>query len=231
MERPPKKWAKRECVFMSAELQAKIAAYRVPADLTGLRVPDVGAWDDYWTFQALHRGAHEVVAIDDFSDRRDTIQKVPRPKWETFDLCRAALGYSKDRCRRIEVNVYDVTPETLGLFDVVFFFGTLYHLRHSLLALDKLSAVCTSRIFVESAISDDYSPYYGLDEGYAEDMVMEFFPDAQLGQNPTNWWSPTSTCLDSMVRAAGFQSVAYWKLKGEPTAVPHCRGFVRGVKA
>ncbi|MBS0489277.1 MAG: tetratricopeptide repeat protein, partial [Proteobacteria bacterium] len=32
-------------------------AYRVPEDLTGLRVLDVGAWDGYWSFLALQRGA------------------------------------------------------------------------------------------------------------------------------------------------------------------------------
>src|SRR3546814_10478593 len=42
--------------------------YRVPEDLSGRRVLDVGAWDGYWTFEALRRGAREVVAIDDFSD-------------------------------------------------------------------------------------------------------------------------------------------------------------------
>jgi tRNA (mo5U34)-methyltransferase len=34
----------------------------------GKRVLDIGAWDGYWTFEALKRGAREVLAIDDFSD-------------------------------------------------------------------------------------------------------------------------------------------------------------------
>ena len=44
------------------------AAYRVPDRLDGKRVLDVGAWDGFWTFEALKRGAAEAVAIDDFSD-------------------------------------------------------------------------------------------------------------------------------------------------------------------
>ena len=27
--------------------------YNIPADLTGKRVLDIGAWDGYWTFEAL----------------------------------------------------------------------------------------------------------------------------------------------------------------------------------
>src|SRR4051794_19384123 len=69
----------------------KAEAYRIPDDLTGMRVLDVGAWDGYWTFAALARGAREVVAIDDFSDHLG--KPLKRTAWDTFDLCRAAFGY------------------------------------------------------------------------------------------------------------------------------------------
>ena len=128
---------------------------------------DVGAWDGFWTFEALRRGARQVVAIDDFSDYLGELKPEERRAWATFDLCREALGYDEERCQRYELDVYEVSAEQLGTFDVVFFFGTLYHLRHPLLALDRLSAVCTSEIYVESAILDDYSAYRGgLGHGY-----------------------------------------------------------------
>ena len=119
-------------------------AYRIPDDLTGKRVLDIGAWDGFWTFEALKRGAREAVAIDDFSDFLGHVKQSDRRAWDTFDLCRAALGYDEQRCQRHQMQVYDITEERLGRFDVVFFFGTLYHLRYPLLALDKLSAVCNS---------------------------------------------------------------------------------------
>lgn len=207
-------------------------AYRVPADLSGLRVLDVGAWDGYWSFEALKRGAAEVVAIDDFSDYLGRLDEPDRKAWETFDLCREALGYDEERCQRCEMSVYDVTPERLGQFDFVFCFGVLYHLRHPLLALEKLAAVCGSEIYVESAILDDFSPYRGgLNHGYPDgQMVMEFYPDAQYGSNPTNWWVPTLHCLGHMVRAVGFSEVVGWKLTDQPMQLPHCRGFTRGKK-
>lgn len=206
-------------------------AYRVPADLTGKRVLDVGAWDGYWTFLALQRGAREVVAIDDFSDYLGSLKDNDRRAWENFDLCRAALGYDESRCRRIEMSVYDVSPELLGRFDVVFFFGTLYHLRHPLLALDKLASACDQEIYVESAILDDFSPYRGgIGQGYPGHMVMEFYPDAQYGNNNTNWWAPSLQCLAHMVRAAGFAHAEGWKLTDQPSQLPLCRGFVKGTK-
>src|SRR5947207_3394103 len=84
------------------------------------------------TFRALQRGARQVVAIDDFSDYLGLLKPEERKAWGTFDLCREALGYDTTQCQREELSVYD---GRLGRFDVVFFFGTLYHLRHPLLAL------------------------------------------------------------------------------------------------
>lgn len=204
--------------------------YDVPDRLDGLRVLDVGSWDGYWAFEALKRGAAEVVAIDDFSDRLET--NVKRTAWDTFDLCRSALGYDESICQRQELSVYNVSKKTVGEFDVVFCFGTLYHLRYPLLGLDRLSAVCTGDIYVESAILDDYSPYNGgLNHGYpGKQMVMEFYPGSHYGDNPSNWWVPTLNCMANMVAAAGFPSIRAWKLSDEPPEVNACRGFVAGSK-
>ncbi|MBI4912646.1 MAG: DUF1698 domain-containing protein [Acidobacteria bacterium] len=208
-------------------------AYGVPEDLRGKRVLDAGAWDGFWTFEALRRGAREAVAIDDFSDFLGSLNHADRRAWESFDLCREALGHPEAQCRRIEMDVYQAGEENLGRFDVVFAFGLLYHLRHPLLALDRLGALCDGEIFVESAILDDYSPYRGgLGHGYpGGQMVMEFYPGSQYSRNPTNWWVPTLDCLARMVFAAGFQEVRAWKLTDQPPHVAACRGFVHGRKA
>jgi tRNA (mo5U34)-methyltransferase len=216
-------------------------SYRIPDSLEGKRVLDIGAWDGYWTFEALKRGAKEVIAIDDFSDlfsehmeqfMGEKINKTIRRAWDTFDLCRSAFGYSEDICKRIEIPVYDINENNVGLFDVVFFFGTFYHLRHPLLALDKISAICNSVIYVESAILDDFSPYRGgFGQGYpGNQMVMEFYPGNQYGDNETNWWVPTLYCMMSMIWAAGFENVEGWKLTDNPTELGLCRGFVKGIK-
>lgn len=206
-------------------------AYLVPGDLTGKRILDVGAWDGFWTFEALKRGAQQVVAIDDFSDFMGSDPSI-RKAWETFDLCKEAFGYSDEQCQRIDMSVYDVSKEQLGLFDIVFFFGTFYHLRHPLLALDKLAPLCTGEIYVESAVLDHYSPYNGgLGCGFKDGQIlMEFYPEKQYGSNITNWWVPTLDCLGLLVKSSGFPNVEVWELTKTPPGLPFCRGFVRGKK-
>jgi tRNA (mo5U34)-methyltransferase len=208
--------------------------YRIPEDLSGKRVLDVGAWDGYWTFEALRRGAREAVGIDDFSDYLGYLKPGQRRGWESFDLCRDALGYPEQRCRRTEISIYDISEEKLGgRFDVAFCFGTLYHLRHPLLGLDRISAICDGQIFVESFVCDDYSAIRGgLGHGYAgEQIVAEFYPTDELAGNPTNWWGPTLHCLAAWLFAAGFtQNLEVWKLTPNPNDIGLCRGFATGRK-
>jgi tRNA (mo5U34)-methyltransferase len=206
------------------------AAYKIPESLAGKRVLDVGAWDGYWTFEALKRGASQVVAIDDFSDYLGNLKEEDRRAWATFDFCRDALGHDSERCQRKEMSVYDVSETMLGRFDVVFFFGTLYHLRYPLLALDRLAAVTNELLCVETAILDDYSVFRGgFGKGYGRsEVVMEFYAGNEYGGNDTNWWVPNLNCLVRMMAAAGFSHATGWKLKNAPDKLPDCRGFAQG---
>ena len=41
------------------------------------------------------------------------------------------------------MDIYDMTPATIGRFDIVLFMGVLYHLKHPLLALERVCALTT----------------------------------------------------------------------------------------
>ena len=206
-----------------------IDQYMFPDDLTSKRVLDVGAWDGFWTFESLKRGAKEVVAIDNFSDFHVLGVPDDRPKWATFDLCREVLGYSEQQCQRIEMTVYDVLEENLGRFDYVLCYGVLYHCRYPLLAIDHLSSVCDHEIRFESAVCDQFSAHRGgIGHGYGNQRIMEFCPGNSYGQNDTNWWVPTTQTMAEMVQSAGFPEVHGWRMQDPPTALKYARGFVTG---
>jgi len=64
------------------------------------------------------------------------------------EICRAALG---SRARTYMANVYDLNPSSFGTFDLVMFFGVLYHLRHPILALQKIATYTYSEFYKNSS--------------------------------------------------------------------------------
>ncbi len=116
-----------------------------------------------------------------------------------------------------QLSVYDVA-ELRERFDVVFFIGVLYHLRHPLLALDlihehvskdllifqsmqrgssNITALAPDYEFWESGIFDDpgYPKLHFIEQSYAHD--------------PTNWWAPNRACSEAMLRSAGYAIVSH----------------------
>ena len=95
-------------------------------DLRGKRVLDVGCRDGLCCFEAEKLGAAEVIGIDN-------------------DLSPGAVEFLipclKSRVRMYELNVYDLTPQHFGTFDVVVFSGVLYHLRYPFWGLKRVKDV------------------------------------------------------------------------------------------
>src|SRR5512145_1659634 len=94
---------------------ARLAEIRMPDDLTGRTVLDIGAWDGFFSFEAERRGASRVLATDSFCwDGGGWGSK------KGFELARRALG---SRVEDKWIEVVDLSPETVGVFDVVLFLG------------------------------------------------------------------------------------------------------------
>lgn len=84
-------------------------------DLKGKRVLDIGCRDGLFCFAAESMGAAEVVGIDNDLSKPATEFLIP---------------YFKSKVQMHQMNMYDLTPERFGRFDVVIFPGVLYHLRY-----------------------------------------------------------------------------------------------------
>jgi tRNA (mo5U34)-methyltransferase len=156
-------------------------------------VLDLCTWDGFFAFEAERRMARRVLAVDSFCWSGSG--------WGTkagFNLAREALG-SKIEDREIEV--LDVSPDNIGMFDVVIFLGVLYHMRHPLLALEKVSAVTGEMLILETHVD-----FTSLNR-----PAMAFYPDAELGEDPSNWCGPNEACVISMLKDVGFKRVeVYW---------------------
>ena len=161
----------------------------LPADLTGQTVLDVGCWDGFYSFEAERRGARRVLATDSFTWQRQS--------WgskEGFELARRALG---SRVEDREIDVLDLSPERVGVFDVVLFLGVLYHMRHPMLALERVASVTGRLCIVETVIDLLYVPR----------PALAFYPGGELNQDESNWFGPTPSAVEAMLRSAGFRRV------------------------
>ena len=163
--------------------------YGIPEDLSGMSVLDIGCWDGFFSFECEKRGATRVVATDVWENTGR----------EAFDFAREELG---SKVEPLECDVYDL-PEKLNgeRFDVVLFLGVLYHLRHPLLALEKVAA-CTKPqclTIVETVID--------LETVAQSRPVMAFYPEREMNNDPTSWWGPNPYCVAMMLSSAGYAQI------------------------
>jgi tRNA (mo5U34)-methyltransferase len=170
----------------------------VPADLSGWRVLDVGCNAGFYSFKLAARGAR-VTAID------IDPHYLAQARWAAHEF---GLHERIDfRCTQ----VYDLAREAQQ-YDLIWFMGVLYHLRHPLLALDILRRR-TRRMLVLQTLTmpgeetADVPPDFPLAERArlaAEDWPRMAFIERRMSGDPTNWWAPNQACVEAMLRSAGF---------------------------
>jgi tRNA (mo5U34)-methyltransferase len=190
------------------DTQALLLQVSFPEDLSGKRVLDIGARDGFFSFEAERRGASEVVALDN----------VP-PHLTGFNVAHKILD---SNVKWITGNVYDVNPSDLGHFDLVLFLGVIYHLRHPLLALDRIYEIVSEsgELIIESHVIDgglvDKSGNWRNLKDYHEELpnlaLAQFYPKSELGNDETSKWAPNLTGLCGWVDAAGFDVTNKWSV-------------------
>jgi tRNA (mo5U34)-methyltransferase len=174
--------------------------YGLPESLVGKTVLDIGTASGFFAFEFEKRGASKVVATD-------------LPRWTDHDVSpkyRAQLSneefesYLKDpfslakkvlnsKVVKKEISIYEISPETVGEFDVVFCGSLLQHLTDPVRALFNIREVTREQAIVATTI----------------DLLPSEEPRALfLNQvHEMSWWAPNLACLVRMVESAGFDRV------------------------
>ncbi|MGI8809125.1 MAG: class I SAM-dependent methyltransferase [Acidimicrobiales bacterium] len=211
-------------------LAHEVAEMRLP-DLEGKTVLDIGAWDGFFSFEAERRGAERVVALDHFvwclhtpkqhqyvdRCRQQGIEPKPYEEvpeiWDPvglpgksgFDIAHRVLD---SRVESVVGDFMEVDLDRLGTFDVVFFLGVLYHMKHPFLALERLARLTKGMAVIETEAIEV--------PGFEDRALCEFFETDELAGDFTNWWAPNPSALAKLCRAAGFSRVE----TGAPSAMP-----------
>jgi tRNA (mo5U34)-methyltransferase len=188
--------------------------------LGGKSVLDVGSYDGYFAFAAERLGAERVVALDHYTWSMDLrgyesyrVQQLARgepvvPPHESefwypdtlpgragFDLAREALG---SKVEVVVADLLDCDLDALGTFDIVLYLGVLYHMRHPLLALERVAHV-TRRGGL--AVIETLAESFRAEENRA---MGRFIEGSDVNGDQTNWWAFNEPALLAMCRAAGF---------------------------
>lgn len=168
---------------------AKLAHLHMPDDLSGKIVIDIGAYEGFLSFEAERRGATRVLATDHYcwtaSGMGDGLG---------FQIAHQAL-HSQIEARVIPVE--EISPATVGVFDLVLFLGMLYHAQGLLRYLRIARSVCKETIIVETHMDAlDYSR-----------PAMVFYPGGTLNNDPSNFWGPNLKCVEAMLREVGFKKL------------------------
>jgi tRNA (mo5U34)-methyltransferase len=167
----------------------RLKEIQMPEDLKGYSVLDIGAWDGFFSFEAERRGADRVLAVDSFCWSGEG--------WGTksgFELARRVF---QSKVEDKEIDVLSLSPENVGTFDLVLFLGVFYHMRHPILALEKVAGICKKQLILDTQV----------DMLGVKDPVMAFYPDSELNNDPTNWFGPNPPALIGALKSVGFQKV------------------------
>lgn len=172
-----------------------LARLELPQDCRGMRALDIGARDGFFSFELERRGA-EVVAVDYMAADKTG-----------FGVAARLLD---SQVRFVHGNIYELSPETLGTFDVVLFLGLIYHLPDPFGALEIVRRLSRGRMCLESHVIDHAlqqpdGAWRDLPDDLRAVPLMQFYPGRTMNNDPTNFWGPNLACLEAMARETRFE--------------------------
>lgn len=188
------------------DIVANMANMNMPHDLRGKRILDIAPWNGFFTFECIRRGAAEVVSYG------------PEDPHETgYAQTRELLGIQN--CRWEQGSVYDLSAEKLGQFDIVLFLGLIYHLRHPLLALDRVYDVLAEggtmycdtpfmdNVVYDKTVAEHEVPALQLAQKVSSRIPMAYYTGGSETGDPYNWFIPNFACFRSWIASSGFTPV------------------------
>jgi tRNA (mo5U34)-methyltransferase len=165
-------------------------------------VLDVGCNAGFYSFELARRGA-SVTGID------IDPHYLEQARWgaQQFGL--------QHRIELRQASVYELAAGR-ERFDLVWFLGVLYHLRHPLLALDILRGITVRQMVLQTMTMPGekvHQPSDSIELGERALMTGPGWPkmafiERSLEDDPTNWWAPNHACVEALARSAGFTVVA-----------------------
>ena len=168
--------------------ESQLSYLGIPDNLQNKTVLDIGAWDGYFSFLAEDRGAI-VTATDSINH-----------SWGLVGTGKKGFDCAK-KIRQSNVKEYisevlDLSPLTVGMFDIVFCFGVLYHVKAPYLLLDIIYQLTKEFAIIETASANNL----------CNKSILEYYR-LEFDNDPSNYFRPNINCLIAMLADVGFSDV------------------------
>lgn len=190
-------------------------------DVQGKRCLDVGTYDGMLAFELERRGADYVMATDigehelwDWPPRTrargpEVLREMAGPqKGLGFEIARELLGSSVEKK---VISIYELSPETVGEFDIVVCGSLLLHLRDPLRALEAIRSVCRERFLSIESVQLWTSVLFRRRPLLLFDGLSDYL----------HWFLPNAAAHRRMLEALGFDIEQDGRVFSEPYGESH----------
>ena len=165
------------------DMSKYIHYYKIPDDLSGKTILDIGTGNGYFAFEFSKRGAN-VLTIDSTDSLWDE---------KLNELMGTNVKFQKQDITTID--------ETLGKFDIVFCSHVLQHNPDMFSNIERIRKITKERAIIASQLikkPDNFS--YAYFDGKIQELSSN-------ERHFNTYWRPNMKCLLEMSKSAGFRKV------------------------
>lgn len=156
--------------------------------LAGKRILDLGCNAGFWSLCACQAGCDFVIGIDGREMHIEQANFV-------FDVKRV----SPSRYQFVNANIFDIDFTQFGIFDIVLCLGLFYHINRPIELLEKISAVNTDVLLIDTVISKQ--------EGSLLKFIHEDVNEPRMSVDYTLAFHPSPAAVLDLTKLFGYRTV------------------------
>ena len=154
--------------------------------LKGKRVLDIGCNAGFWSLQAIEAGCDYILGVDGRQMHVDQANLVFETK-----------GIDADRYDFVLGDIFEYDFAQHGEFDIVFYFGLMYHINKPVVLMEKIAAVNSDVVVIDTDLSTLKGPFLEIHHEPLDDPRNAVFNTMVL-------W-PTKQAVAAIARQSGYE--------------------------
>ena len=154
--------------------------------LKGKRILDIGCNAGFWSLQAIEAGCEYVLGVDGRDMHVEQAQLVFETK-----------GIDADRYHFVQGDIFEYDFSQHGEFDIVFYFGLMYHINKPVVLMEKIAAVNSDVVIIDTDLSTLKGPFLEIHHEPLDDPRNAVFNTMVL-------W-PTKQAVAAIARQSGYK--------------------------